>query len=85
MKYLKRILLTICSTGVVGCVLPPKQVTLSDGSIGLSVRCNGRGLSWSNCYEVAKTSCPRGFDVKGREQYIVDQDIPIRVLSFKCK
>jgi hypothetical protein len=68
-----------------GCVSSPKQVTLSDGSQGLSVRCNGMGVDWSRCYETAKNSCPSGFDVKDREQYLIDNDLPIRVLHFKCK
>jgi len=82
---MKKKLFFFASIFILGCAITPKQATLSDGSQGFSVSCNGSAINWSRCYEAAKTVCPNGFDVKDREQYLLEYDLPIRILYFKCK
>ncbi len=74
------------TTVITGCATnQPKPAMLSDGTIGLTVRCVGTAVSWSKCYELANASCSSGFDIKDKEQYLIDNDFPVRILNYKCK
>jgi len=87
LKKYKNFIVTLFSiVFLISCkTMTPKQTTLSDGSIGLTVGCSGIGGSWSTCYEKANKSCPSGFEIKEKEQYMIDNDLPIRNLMYRCK
>ena len=80
----------VIGVAVFGCASPvPRPTTLSDGSKGFSVNCNGSvyqaKINWGACYERAATECFSGFDVFDREQRTVDDDMAMRTLYFRCK
>ncbi|WP_216269008.1 hypothetical protein [Polynucleobacter sp. Nonnen-W13] len=81
MKYL---LLLSCFF-LFGCGLAPKSVVTADGKTALQIRCVGSANSWNTCYAKAKESCPAGFEIVDKEQFMADVDLPVRVLTYRCK
>jgi hypothetical protein len=68
-----------------GCILPPKSVVTADGRTALQLRCPGAGNSWNTCFSKAKESCPSGFEIIDKEQFMADVDLPVRLLTYRCK
>lgn len=68
-----------------GCGLAPKNVIAVDGKTASQIRCPGYGNAWSTCFEKANEFCPGGFNVVDREQFMIDNDFPVRILTYRCK
>lgn len=82
---MKLIYLSIFLMALAGCSQTPKAVITSNGTEALQLRCGGSTNSWNTCYEKAKNNCPMGFTVIDQEQFMLDLDLPIRILTFRCK
>ena len=81
---MKKFILVILPTVLLGCVQAPKNVTAQDGKNALQTSCPGIYISWSSCYEKANKACPTGFNIIEKEQYSIDLDLPVRTLTFRC-
>jgi hypothetical protein len=89
---MKKILLSYLLTAIYisGCSSPvAQQITLPDGSRGLSLSCNGSAYSthvnWGTCYDKASKECLGKFEIIDREERTVDGDMAMRTLYAKCK
>lgn len=82
MKY---VYLSIILIAITGCSQAPKTVITSNGMEALQIRCGGSTNTWNTCYAKAKEICSSGFSVIDQEQFMLDLDLPIRILTFRCK
>lgn len=77
---------------VSACAVQPEKFQGPNGNAAYSMRCSGMGRDWADCYKMAATLCPSGYELIGQESgtIIVPSGssvigVPKQSMAVECK